>query len=158
MDKQSNFSFLAKALLAATSLAMCFVLGRFVVRAFSGFPVTVSSDSPSSNKVISELDLPFSVRVASHKTYSFSPRYRSHFVRISAIDGIPDSLVNYECTTQSPELFWEQYELDQFDLADPIWNGSKEIFRLRKTIKFGNADVYFSKKTNVLLVVYYRTE
>jgi len=156
--KSSNLSFLAKALVVATSLAMCLVLGRFLADAFSGFPSTISSDSLSAKEVISELDISFPIRVDSYKTYLFTPRYKSHYFRISAVDGIPDSLVNYECTLQSPERLWEQYELDQFDLVDPIWIGNKEIFRLRKTIKFGNADFYFCKKTNVLLVVYYRTE
>jgi len=156
MARSSNFSCLAKLLVAITLLAACLSLARFALDGLSGFPRTHSPESSYTKGLIDEINLPFKNRIDNHKSYLTSPRYRSHHFKILTRGGVPDSFFNYESTLISEENFGEEYQSIWPDLDVLSWSENGDIYFRRTSVKHGNVHLCFCKKSDVLFVSYYR--
>ena len=156
MARSSNFSCLAKLLVAITLLAACLSLARFALDGLSGFPRTHSPESSYTKGLIDEINLPFKNRIDNHKSYLTSPRYRSHHFKILTTGGVPDSFFNYESILISGENFGERHQSIWPDLDVLSWSENGDIYWRRTTVEHGNVHLYFCNKSDVLFVTYYR--
>ena len=156
MASSSRFGCLAKILIAITLLATCLTFARFAMFAYAGFPTTHATDSENTKSLIDELNLPFGIRIDSHKSYLNSPRYRCHYFKILTTEGVPEGFFNYESTFISKENFEERHQSIWPDLNVSLWSESGDIYWRGKTVKYGNVEMFFCKKSNVLFVLYVR--